>query len=607
MSQSRVKNLMKMAFEALLKRSVVTHVALNTSSIYDKLSTTQTDNTSPLDDKLLFDQLFSYIKKNTFIPNFLSSIAQDEDKLSKVAELYAAIKIGNAEAEVFKDPHCYLYLLYLIQEEKISFWQGMTVYTYIMALMQFTNQQSLNETSPQILAEKMKNNLYVESLAKNGKLTVLGEEYINGTILKLNDISVNITYTELANYILKLPSTELWLLKAQCVEHISYFGGDENRRYNKIMTALILNIPFIHFTSSQILVKSPPIITYWAPSLTLVNFLLEKISPSSIKILPIFGAIGTDKLTELHAKGKHIAALYAPDVKSNLVNIHGTHPGPFTVFWHDIGHALWGSMLQSSERKLIFDGYIPQLKAIQQVANKSKDTASYLTISNEIHRLNDFDLTPIKSFSTKADRFSDYVIIRSHFESTSNLFSWQDRQDFSYDPAIGDKPNDKIVFLMFQHSYSQPNPEESLKMWRVLLLDIYKSRRNSQIFTALETLAVNAVTPKRLNSNVANEDVRSLYLDIWLELLNSDLTSEQIWEKIRSPEFKSGWGWSVSTCLQQSLIPLIVKCNLTFFHPYLPLTKEKRLEFKELIQNLEQIQNNRIEKSYDGTESRLRM
>ena len=88
----------------------------------------------------LFEGLFAGIKKNTVLLPLINGIAAEDPKL---ITLLNAIQLGNVDDEIYKDRHCDIYLLRLIKDNKIDFYHGMTVYTYLTCLSQFTSRRSL--------------------------------------------------------------------------------------------------------------------------------------------------------------------------------------------------------------------------------------------------------------------------------------------------------------------------------------------------------------------------------------------------------------------------------------------------------------------------------
>src|ERR1700730_18342916 len=115
-----------------------------------------------------FDNLFLYIDRNKIIKALLDKITPEN---LQVEQLLVAINTGDAHANIWNDPECHIYLLYLIKQKKIPFAQGMTVYTYLMALMQFTDKQPLKATDNDV---KSMREITVEPLAIHQQITRIG-------------------------------------------------------------------------------------------------------------------------------------------------------------------------------------------------------------------------------------------------------------------------------------------------------------------------------------------------------------------------------------------------------------------------------------------------
>lgn len=98
------------------------------------------NNISGQQNTVEFEQLFQFIQKNKVIRASLASLTSENVEIDKLLE---AILIGDSQAEIFSHPDCYLYLLYLMQNQRISLDQGVSVYLYLLCLMQFTNKQPL--------------------------------------------------------------------------------------------------------------------------------------------------------------------------------------------------------------------------------------------------------------------------------------------------------------------------------------------------------------------------------------------------------------------------------------------------------------------------------
>ncbi|ASQ47296.1 hypothetical protein [Legionella clemsonensis] len=89
------------------------------------------------DNHVRFNELMQFISKNKTINNFVNQVNAHD---TNAQALYNAIETGDFAAEIFSHPECSLYLLYLIKAGKIDFDTGITVYVYLMVLMQFTHQ-----------------------------------------------------------------------------------------------------------------------------------------------------------------------------------------------------------------------------------------------------------------------------------------------------------------------------------------------------------------------------------------------------------------------------------------------------------------------------------
>lgn len=64
-----------------------------------------------------YENLYQYISKNKILKEFIAKI---KPKNKKVEKLFVAINNGDSNAKIFKNENCYLYLLYLIKENRKS-------------------------------------------------------------------------------------------------------------------------------------------------------------------------------------------------------------------------------------------------------------------------------------------------------------------------------------------------------------------------------------------------------------------------------------------------------------------------------------------------------
>ncbi|MEN9916806.1 MAG: hypothetical protein RLY40_738, partial [Pseudomonadota bacterium] len=116
--------------------------------------------------------LLQLVQKNQIIPNFLNNLTANDPNLRCLKK---AIAKGNFRSQIWNNRDCNLYLIYLIQNQLIPVWQGITAYTYLIAKMQFTETQDLRSED-----QDVKFNYLVEviSLVKAKKITMHGYEYL---------------------------------------------------------------------------------------------------------------------------------------------------------------------------------------------------------------------------------------------------------------------------------------------------------------------------------------------------------------------------------------------------------------------------------------------
>lgn len=287
-----------------------------------------------------FKNLFHYIPANKVLPAKLAEIKSDN---AKVKELLLAISNGDSDASIFSENDCHVYLLYLIQQKKISFSAGMTVYAYVMALMQFTEQQPLRAEEKDI---RLVRPIKVDTLVKSGEITAIGQQFINKLCDRFKEIDYIIDKDSLQKSILQLSPIEQWLVKLPFIDPMLPEDKEKQHHADRILNILRRNMPFIidddNFEKNNFIHKGH----YWVPSVTLINCLLKKISKNPIHMLPMFGSIGIDSLRKLHQADFHPVALYSPYVKSNPKNADGYRCGPYLMWLHDIAHTFWGSMLE---------------------------------------------------------------------------------------------------------------------------------------------------------------------------------------------------------------------------------------------------------------------
>lgn len=109
-----------------------------------------------LNEEKLIAGLFEYIRSNKIIPAFFAAIKKNITLHNvNLALLKNAIAAGDENAAIFSEANCHLYLLYLINEKEIPFWQGITVYHFLITLAQFTELQKNIITESDSLNDRM--------------------------------------------------------------------------------------------------------------------------------------------------------------------------------------------------------------------------------------------------------------------------------------------------------------------------------------------------------------------------------------------------------------------------------------------------------------------
>lgn len=508
----------------------------------------------------LFNGLLQFVKRNTAIPNFLAETKADD---AKAEHLLTAIQSGNASADIFSDKKCPLYLLYLIKEKKLPFWNAMTVNVYLMALMQSSNKQSLREEDKDLKFYSYE--VIVDKLVENQQLTAIGREYLHSICDRFQKINFAIDINELTEFVKSLPPVEQWLLQTRYERR--HLSRSHQGNFNDAITApLLANIPFLHSIAALDTVNHK---IYWIPSSAVIHFLLQKISPNPLKMQPVFGNPGLQSLCRLHAEGWHPIAHYSPDVQSNPKTVHRYRCGPLLTWLHDIGHAFWGSMLSSEERHVLFTRFIPQLEGLKKEAQEHHDDEVVKKLNEVIENANDFDLTDVQEFIDPATRFVKYLARTFNVEYSNSMYSYGSIYDR---PIFGNFPADRLFFLINKLCHSPSLSTEDKDLWVKILYHVTKRAkhdRHENALLALSTLAENSVE-EIIQEYTGTRPHSKICWEQWLKIFESTRDSQALWERVSKERYND-------------LLILIVDYKLNFFHPYLPMTNEKHAQFVEFL------------------------
>ncbi len=436
----------------------------------------------PLISKTPQLSLYSFISKNTYIPNFLTKKIKKNNK--NVTALFDAINQGDASAAIFSHPKCYLYLLYLINQKTISFQTGMTVYVYLLALMQFSDQQPVADGDEEI---KKPRSIEMRKLVKNHQLSEEGKNYLQELCVGLKNIGIHLDYKKICKYALSLkePSAQ-WLLRVQYQHH-----SDELADYDKLTRIVLFNIPI--FTSQ---VEPSGYGYYHIPSASIINYIFKSIFKDPILGINTFGSVGLNTLREMHYHGLHPVALYALHVKSNPKTADGFRCGPLVMWLHDIEHLFFGSIFTKKERKILWNRYIPILDKMKQHAIDNNHPQLAERMQMVINLACDFDLAPIPDFLDVENRLMEYVCRTFRRDGSTYLY----RTGNNPNAELGQHIEDHVYFTLHQFYYSDTllNKEEREFLQKLLVqlrTRTQEHRRNPDILDQLESHAKIGIFP----------------------------------------------------------------------------------------------------------------
>jgi hypothetical protein len=515
----------------------------------------------PISDDLhlLRNDILELVKKNKTIPNFLNSLMPEDPRLLCLKK---AIRNGNFRARIWNNPHCNLYLIYLIQENRIPFWQGITAYVYLIAKMQYTETQELRQEDHDV---KFNYRVNIVSLVKAGKITVRGYEYLFGVMHALEKLNVHLNFSELVDYVLELPRIEQWLIETEFDHH----WMERRVKHDRLIYVLISNLPLLQ--QAFIGRYEDPSTHYFVPSSSLIHYFLKIMNEQPMRMRPVLGSPGFETLYQWHERDFHPVSLYATQIISNPKEADGYRCGPFALWLHDIGHTFWASMLSKEQREYIFTMYIPALRCLKDMAKACRDNSSLAVLEKIEIEAYDFDLTAIVYYLNQKTRFDTYL---AHTLGKNPIYPYCLDTGLYENEAIGRAEGDGLYFLLHR-SVQDPKLPESYKIIYTTIINFISTGegfRNQRIVNALQTLAKNAAShPEALFANKPPSEKLDL-LD-WHRLLHSNRSSKELWLEMTGNQD-----------LAEKLLEMI-ELGLNFFHPYSPMTGSKRLEMLKIVEN----------------------
>lgn len=512
--------------------------------------------TQPTEHKQFHDP-FTYIRKNTIFPNLLNSINPVDPRLEKLRK---AIESGNDEDPIFSDRDCHLLLLHLIKEKMITFDHGgLTVHVYLMALMQSTSKQTLKFED---LSLKIETPVLVDKLVANGKLTTFGNYYLKELCHRFGENGFQLIYSELEQFVLSLPAVEQWILRMRY---------DRSNHNHALVGILIKNIPFLCEQEVPLQASDDSrLINYFIPSTQIIKYLIGKISPEPLQGMPIYGNIGKNTLLDLHQRNLHPLPLYSPHVKNNTLKVHEYVCGPIPALMHDWGHIVWGSLLKAEEREKLFKHIIPQLSFLKDEAYAHRDRNLEEAIDEIIEKANDFNLTPIEYYIDPRTRFTTYLQRIFNTRHIDKFYQYWISQDPDKFYSIGDIPQDSFLFWVNRLAQDSRLTKEEQSIWSQLANLFNEECRGFKRDDVVDAI-INAAKDNMMPCDNQVDSVDEPNWEKWLKLLTDTKDSQELWNQVK-------------TKYHSDLLTLSRCYHLNYFHPYLPMTDERRKMFIDFFQ-----------------------
>lgn len=365
--------------------------------------------------------LYENIRLNKTLPNYVGRLRETHDGVN---QLLKAINSGDSTAPIFSQPRCYVYLLYLLENKKITNSVFLTVYLYLSALMQYTDRQLIK---PEDMDVKLLRKIIVDKLVSNNELTEDALIYVENLKTRMKQVGYIINEDPLKTYILSLPPTEQWLLRVTTIVNLPKEKYLKHQKTKLISpeNALLFSyhdLPWLTLTElghnqEKVKKKNTEI---WIPSTSIFQYILGIVSDHPIKVLPMFGQVGFEKIRQMHTDGEHPIALYAYHVKSNTSVYDRTRAAPFVTAMHDYFHIFVASLFTENERNTIFQVILPFLDQVNKAIDFNLDYAIALAA--------DFNFS-IYQAATQKDLLESYLIRVKKISETEDPYEGMSHQD----------------------------------------------------------------------------------------------------------------------------------------------------------------------------------
>lgn len=496
-----------------------------------------------------YPEMFQFIKKNRILPEKIAGANTE-----KCQALLQAIHSGNGAASIYHDPECYIYLLMLMKEGRITHQQGITTYYYLLAVSQFSNKDK------QLTVKQYR-------MFKDDVLTTIGEYYVKKLILHASILQVTIDEDDFIRHMLAQPQVEQMLIAAPLLNDNSHAAN---------MTSILLhNLPTL-IPDADTVSESKHFIV---PSSTVMDYFLKQVNSKPFERTHVFGSLGFEKLINMHLKKQHPVAIFAKDVKSNLVNADSYICGPLLIALHDEGHTYWASLLSDDDHHYINNTLVPLLQKLIEEAQEKKMTDVVAKLRNVLNNVYDYNLTPVNYFKDPETRCVKYLartFATSIKEKERSLYS-----GCSVFDKIATCAEDHVYYMLCQSFYQGMKKDNKLgaiianiRDHALKLTSLFKQR-----LLTLELLAKNSVNAPEHHFGLFSE-AKPAYLsdDEWqlklqhvLQLLHHENDAKKLWKfLIDEPH-----------CLYK----LAMDAKLNVFEPFVPVTEVEKSRLIYWIQN----------------------
>lgn len=375
-----------------------------------------------LTDDELIAGLFRYIQRNKTLPYFFQAIKDqiafrqknchavdeqmslythldcdccDEDlkiHLQHCDALKKAIETGDHQAAIFSHRDCSSYLLFLIKEKEIPFWQGITVYFYCMMLMQFSlgkpdPHQRLREADADYCSSHALNVYsFVFSNGNTRSLTPLAHHYLECVEKRFAQYPwLHFDRDKVTQTLLTGSAVDAWVFEIDIT----------------LMSRAVWGFPSV----AAVVIQD---ILYWMPgenkktlfpSMAVVNAIHAGMCDQPINLMPIFGVISQSTLLNLHKQEIHALQLYSPAVEKNLTAAKEHRWEPVMGFLHDIAHGFMANMFSSAQRQELMKETITFVESYNGFLETEHQEKIKKAIESLVFDLSDYNLAPIRHYS----------------------------------------------------------------------------------------------------------------------------------------------------------------------------------------------------------------